>query len=253
MRLVMSASEALERSRQIQVNGRDYTLAEYVGAAPKRGIYVEGNEHNDNGLPQGFLVIQPPGAVTPAHFHEPNQFQVFVEGNARIGARPAKPLTVQYANGHTPYGPIVAFDEGVNYFTLRQHWDPGAKYVPASLPKLIKGNQRTRIRSDIGRTAGAQLGSATSPQVEIVFEKEPDGLAGWLYRLGPGQSCSLEDPADGGGQYVVVTGGALVCDGAEFPRHSICFVSPDEPAFHAVASDAGLEFLILQFPKVAQH
>ena len=49
---------------------------------------------------EGYLVA--PGAVTPAHFHEPNQFQVFVEGHGRIGAHPVTPLTVQYANGHTP-------------------------------------------------------------------------------------------------------------------------------------------------------
>ena len=92
MLLVSSAAAAMQRSRQVHVNGRDYTLAEYVGAAPKHGIYVHGNEINDNGLPQGFLVIQPPGAVTPAHFHDHNQFQVFVEGNGRIGAHPATPV-----------------------------------------------------------------------------------------------------------------------------------------------------------------
>ena len=59
MPLVSSAAAAMQRSRQVHVNGRDYTLAEYVGAAPKHGVYVHGNEVNDNGLPQGFLVIQP--------------------------------------------------------------------------------------------------------------------------------------------------------------------------------------------------
>ena len=86
MLLITSAAEAAARSRQIQVNGREYTIAEYVGAAPERGHYVAGNESNDNGLPQGFLVHQPPHAVTPAHFHEPNQFQVFVDGNGRPAA-----------------------------------------------------------------------------------------------------------------------------------------------------------------------
>ena len=56
MLLVTSAADAMQRSRQVHVNGRDYTLAEYVGAAPTKGIYVAGNEVNDNGLPQGFLV-----------------------------------------------------------------------------------------------------------------------------------------------------------------------------------------------------
>jgi hypothetical protein len=245
MLLVMSASDALERSRQIKVNGRDYTLSEYVGAAPDRGIYVDGSERNDNGLPQGFLVDQPAGAVTPAHFHEPNQFQVFVEGDARIGAFRATPLTVQYANGHTPYGPIVAFDAGVKYFTLRQRWDPGAKYMPASRDKLIKGNQRTLIKGGLG------IGGGSGAPVEVVFEREPDGLAGWQYRLSPGQACSLPDPGDGGGQYIVVTGGAMLYDGAELPRHSVVFCSPEERAFQATAGNACLDFLVLQFPRLA--
>ena len=107
MPIVTSATDALKNQRQVHVNGREYTLSEFVGAMPLRGHYQEGNESNDNGMPQGFLVTQPPGSVTPAHFHEPNQFQVFVDGSGRIGARAAPPLSVQYANGHTPYGPIV--------------------------------------------------------------------------------------------------------------------------------------------------
>jgi len=40
MLLVSSAAAAMQRSRQVHVNGRDYTLAEYVGAAPKHGIFA---------------------------------------------------------------------------------------------------------------------------------------------------------------------------------------------------------------------
>jgi hypothetical protein len=251
MLLVSTAAAALQRSRQVHVNGRDYTLAEYVGAAPKNGIYVPGNEANDNGLPQGFLVIQPPGAVTPAHFHDHNQFQVFVEGNGRIGAHPASPLTVQYANGHTPYGPIVASDTGVKYFTLRQLWDAGAKYMPASRDKLVKGNQRARVKGGLGVATDEDRAARREPLIETVFPKESDGLAGWLYRLGPSHACTLPDPADSGGQYLVITGGVMVCDGAELSRHSVAFVSPEEDACEIVAGDAGLDLLVLQFPKIA--
>jgi hypothetical protein len=241
----------MQRSCQVHVNGRDYTLAEYVGAAPKNGIYVHGNEINDNGLPQGFLVIQPPGAVTPAHFHDHNQFQVFVEGNGRIGVHPASPLTVQYANGHTPYGPIVASESGVKYFTLRQRWDAGAKYLPASRDKLIKGNQRPRVKGGLGVASDEERVARQEQLVETVFPNEADGLAGWLYRLGPGHTRTLPEPADGGGQYLVVTGGAMVTDSAELPRHSVAFVSPDEGAYRVVASRAGLDLLVLQFPILA--
>src|SRR5437016_11249689 len=166
MLLVSSAAAAMQRSRQVRVNGRDCTRAQDVGAAPEHGIYVHGNEVNDNGLPQGFLVIQPPGAVTPAHFHEPNQFQVFVEGDGRIGAHPVKPLTVQYANGHTPYGPIVATDAGIRYFTLRQRWDAGAKYLPAARDKLVKGGQRARVKGGLSAASDEERAARREQSIE---------------------------------------------------------------------------------------
>ena len=251
MALVTSAAEAMQRCRQVHVNGRDYTLAEYVGAAPTKGIYVDGNEVNDNGLPQGFLVLQPPGAVTPAHFHDHNQFQVFVEGNGRIGAYPVGPLTVQYANGHTPYGPIVASESGVKYFTLRQRWDSGAKYLPASRDMLVKGNQRARVKGGLDIASDEDRAARREPAVEIVFAKEADGMAGWLYRLGPNHTCTLPEPNGSGGQYLLVTSGAMVAEGEEFPRHSVAFVSPDEGAYQTVAGRAGLDLLVLQFPTLA--
>jgi hypothetical protein len=250
---VTSAAAAMQRSRQVHVNGRDYTLAEYVGAAPTKGIYVDGNEANDNGLPQGFLVIQPPGAVTPAHFHDPNQFQVFVEGDGRIGAHPVAPLTVQYANGHTPYGPIVASETGVKYFTLRQRWDAGAKYLPASRDKLVKGSQRARVKGSLGVSSDEDRAARREQLVETVFPAEADGLAGWLYRLGPGQACILPEPSVGGGQYLLVTAGAMVSGDEELPHNSVAFVSPDEEAFRVVAGRGGLDLLVLQFPVLAQN
>lgn len=76
---------------------------------------MDGNEANDNGLPQGFLVEQPPHSVTPPHFHEVNQFQVFGGGGCKIGKHDAAPISVHYANGHTPYGPISAGEDGFDW------------------------------------------------------------------------------------------------------------------------------------------
>ena len=252
MLLVTSATEAAGRQRQVHVNGRDYTLSAYVGAAPERGHYVSGNEANDNGLPQGFLVDQPPGAVTPAHFHEPNQFQVFVDGSGRVGAAPAPPLTVQYANGHTPYGPIVAGDAGVRYFTLRQRWDPGAKYLPASRELLRKGNQRTRIKSGIAQADDAARRARTATAVETVLALEADGLAAWVWRLGPAGTAELPAAAAGGGQYLIVTAGTLARADGPLDRLSTIYVTPEEPAVTIAAGPTGLDLLVLQFPRFGE-
>mgnify|MGYP007000427639 len=72
-------------------------------SAPLRGSYIPGNEKNDDGLPQGFLVEQPSNSVTPPHFHDYEQYQVFVDGGARLGKHVASPLSLHYARGHTPY------------------------------------------------------------------------------------------------------------------------------------------------------
>ena len=38
MLIVTSRAEAAARARNIQVNGREYTIDEYIGSAPKRGM-----------------------------------------------------------------------------------------------------------------------------------------------------------------------------------------------------------------------
>lgn len=249
MLLATQTSEAEKSRREVHVNGHDYILQEYVGNMPLRGRYVDGNEENDNGLPQGFLVYQPPGSVTPPHFHETNQFQVFVDGSGSMGKHAAAPLTVQYANGHTPYGPIVAGETGVRYFTLRQYWDPGAKYMPQSRDRLQKGNQKTRIQANIPVYEDADRCTRHQVEAEVIFEEEDDGLSARIFHLGSGDSVTLPNPASTGGQYLVVAAGDLMHDDKTFDRWSTIYVTPDEESFRAEAGESGLDLLLLAFPR----
>ncbi len=250
MLLGRSAEEARRSQRRIQVNGREYVLSAYIGAAPVRGMYVEGNEVNDNGLPQGFLVEQPPGSVTRPHFHEVNQFQVFVGGDGRLGKRAAGPLTVQFAGAHSPYGPIVAGDQGVTYFTLRAAWDPGAKYMPESRAKLTRGRQRQTLGKPVTPSDPAALRALAEPEIVPLIERAPDGMAAWLMRLGADAAAEIPDPAEGGGQYHVVVGGGLRRGGETLGRLACLFATTDEPRYAVEAGADGLEMLVLQFPKV---
>ncbi len=253
MQLLSSFDEADQRSRYVHVHGSDYLLREYVGAAPTRGTYVEGNEVNDNALPQGFLVNQPPGSVTPPHFHETNQFQVFVAGSGRMGKKPANPVTVQFAGGHTPYGPIVAFDDGVQYFTLRQCWDPGAKYMPQMREKLNRGHQRQRLAEAIPEPLLDAIGTLREPSLIELISREPDGLAAYVLRLGPGQSTEGPSGEGAGGQYHVVIRGSLRYQGAELDRLGCRFATSDEGRVHFEAGKGGLAALVLQFPALTDH
>ena len=249
MLLQTSSAEAEKTRHPINVHGQTYYISDYMGRAPVNGGYVEGYEKHDNPLPQGFLVEQPPGSATPPHFHEANQFQVVVAGGGRIGKHDTPPLSVHYANAHTPYGPVCAGADGLFYFTLRSSWDPGAKYLPDAKDKLRKGNQRARY-GGAALTDGATLAALGGASSVVLMAPEPDGLAAWLYRTGAGGRLVLPAPAGSGGQYHMVVGGAALRDGASLTAWSCLFVTPDEPALAIDAGPAGLELLVMQYPDI---
>jgi len=215
-----------------------------------------GNESNGNQQPQGFLVNQPAGAITHPHFHESNQFQVFVDGSGRFGKQPAVPLTVQYASGHTPYGPIVAGAQGVVYFTLRQRWDPGAKYMPEMRDRLQRGRQRQALCADLPVQSAKALAQRKDNDTLCFLGPEADGLCGTLLSLAPHAHIDLADPAAGAGQYHVVVAGSMCADAEHVQEHGESLLGPlscqyafaDNGSLHAIAGADGLQLLVLRFP-----
>ena len=113
-----------------------YYATMYMGAPPSAAPAEMRAANADRQAPQAYLVEQPRRATVPPHFHDTDQFQVFVAGAASFGKHRVEPVTVHYAGGHTPYGPIVTAGEGTHYFTLRKHWDSGGKPMPASHDQL---------------------------------------------------------------------------------------------------------------------
>jgi hypothetical protein len=106
------------------------------------------------------------------------------------------------------------------------------------------------VKGGLAVSSDAERSARSGVSVETVFPLEADGLAGWLYRLGPGDECTLPEPSKSGGQYLVVTAGALIMENAELARHSAAFIRPAEPAFRVVAGQSGLDLLVLQFPRL---
>ena len=239
MILAKSLAEArAQRTHLVHPDGRDTWVSRVFTAS------AETPE-----TPMALFVEKKAQAIIPPHFHEVNQFQVVVEGQGTLGKHTVQPWTVHYTNGFTGYGPLCAAAAGLAFFTLRNRFDAGgAHYFPAGQSFMQPAPKRHHIVGPLLLSSPAALQGLQSETCDTVLAPEADGLAAWFLRLGPGRHTHAPDPAQGGGQYLLVAGGTLLHDGVMLPRLSCVYVSADAGpcALHSGAD--GLEALILQFP-----
>lgn len=203
--------------------------------------------------PVAFLVEKRPGGITRPHFHRADQYQVVVGGSGKMGLHDTGSIAVHYTDAFSAYGPIVAADDGIAWFTLRPGWDPGAKYMESP-------DNRAELRASRGEHTHwetttepvpaldeAALKGVVSVACERVLEGE-HGLATWRYRLPRGATLDGPDPSAGGGQFWLVLAGSLAARGsALFGVNSTIFVGPTDGALAVTAGPGGAEALCLQF------
>jgi len=199
--------------------------------------------------PQAFLVqvLDPGGSIQP-HFHDVDQFQVIVQGDGVIGKKPLRPITAQYADAYTPYGPIISRDDGISFFTLRQSASAGHFHMPGSRDKM-------RVRA--GRNIAAQFQTGEIPksandQVWLPLQQSEDGLRMDGIRLGP-HTTAAPPPSDGGCQFYLVCSGSLVHEGQALPTQSLIYVEIGEAPPALLAGPDGAEVMLLQFPKASDR
>ena len=223
-------SEAVARNA-VQVSKEGASATDFIG---KR---AETSDH-----PLAFLVNGPPEFVIPPHFHEIDQYQIFVGGSATLGKHTVLPGSVHYADAYTPYGPITATEDGFNYITLRPRSIIGYHEMPGGGP-LLKPVNEARGRRGRMLVADIAPGQTRESSSEPLFE-EPDGIA--AYRLSAGPGAVLPQPdVDHGGAYYVVLEGTVTADGTAYPPRSTIWVGQGEapPAMIAGAEGASVAFM----------
>jgi hypothetical protein len=167
-------------------------------------------------------------------------------------------IAVHYTGPYTAYGPIVAAEEGLHWFTLRNGWDPGARYMPDERAGLRAGRATHPHREAVAEVPGvltqAELALLTGVQCEPLMAPSADGVATWRYRLAPGASVTGPDPAGGGGQFwLLLAGGMAATDSRMLSVHSCVFVPPEAEALSPRAGAEGAEMLCMQFAVRARH
>lgn len=247
MPCAVSSSEALPRRRIVRShgNGTGHGCTDFIG----RHAHGESSDG-----PEAFLVDMSPGEVILPHFHEVDQYQVFLKGDGRFGRRAVCLPAVHYVDRCTGYGPIrAAAGGGYSYFVLHAERDPGAVYRhrPDYRSRLRPGRRRHRLVDGLAPSAAAALRARTEPARETVLDDGGfgDGLGACLIRVGPGQEGAATSSAATGGQFILVLNGSLELDGGEYPPWSPVYLSPGEPPLKLRAGAGGLEALVLDFPR----
>ena len=254
--MILTADSAAARATNRRKTGNGWNTA-FIGK--NRNTLRDGEAAPDAGViyPMAFLVEKEANAVVRPHFHAADQFQIITQGGGRLGRHDIGTVAVHYTDAWSAYGPIVAAGEGVSWFTLRNTWDPGARYMPGSRDQLraarAKFQHRESTSGAMAAWSEAELGKlAAADQVTEI--EAADGLGSWRFRLPALGTATGLDPNNGGGQFWVVLSGNASCNGsALLPVESCVFVGPEDPALPVVAGPAGAELLCVQFPVLARH
>jgi hypothetical protein len=243
MPILASADAArVNRRRGSAADGVTFWHTLYLGTTRYNMAPGEADPAADVLFPMAFLVEQDPGSTAQSHFHQQDQFQLVVGGHAIMGTHEVRPLTVHFSGAYTAYGPIRADkDDGVHYFTLRNGFDPGARFM--SMPE-----NRVTLRSVPGRKHREAVNGPLA-EAEIALPQEADGMGAWRYRIGAGERVLGPDPATGRGQYWIVADGTMLVADETLPRLSCSFVNPNETPLEAVAGPDGLDVVVMQFPR----
>lgn len=226
----VAQSEA--RIKQVKVAG---------GVGERHGYIGEPGELTQSS--QAFLVVRPfAGARIEPHFHDVDQFQVVVDGDGRMGKKSVKPITFQYADAFTPYGPIVA-NEKLSFFTLRNICSGGFWQMPGNR-HVMPGRAGRNIEGLFDLEQGVPAAGRVTR--EELMERQEDGVAAVGFRLGAGARTSGM-AAEGKGQFYLVCAGSIMANGKVLGANSIVRVEPDEPTLDLAAGDEGAQVLALQF------
>ena len=196
--------------------------------------------------------LQAHESVSP-HFHGVTMFQLFIAGSGTIGNRgqELKPLTIQFKDHHTAYGPIVAGPHGLSFVAMRMRTSNSAPVYldrPGYRDQLKPSKRRNLTSAPVSFSIAPVMAARTEPVWEPYLEAD-DGLSAKLVRLGGDMSVQGPDPKIAGGYYVFVGNGSLIHEGEELPLWSMIVVENTEEAFEIRAGGKGAEVLVLQYPR----
>lgn len=188
------------------------------------------------------------------HFHGVSMFQLFIAGSGTIGNRgqQLKPLTIQFKDHHTAYGPITAGPQGLSFVALRMftgNSEPVYLNVEGYRDRLKPSKRRNLTSEPVAFSIEPLLRSKKDVSWETLLKGEDDEMHASVVRLGAGMTVEGPDPRQSGGYYVFVGNGSIMQGGNELALWSMVVVENTESPYTIQAGKDGAEVLVLEFPK----
>jgi hypothetical protein len=199
--------------------------------------------------PTVFLYEQPADQTLAAHFHHNNEFQVFVEGNGKVGARVVKPVTVHYAGAYTAYGPIVAGPAGLKYFTIRTVHESGAVLVSKAQGRWPAGPRRQATSKPFGIRPTNELESLHESNTAVILPCEEDGLSVTSVELPPRTALPPTSVGAGDGVFLLILAGSLLGAEEQLNEYESLYVTADTGLPALRAGERGAHLLVLIPPR----
>jgi rubredoxin len=183
-----------------------------------------------------------------AHFHEVDQFQVIMEGSGDFGRHRVEPYHVHFSRAHTPYGPLLSDkDTGWCFLVLRTRFDAGAQRFPQHLERL-KSIPDRKPWQVTARATFPERGDDVAVR-EIPEIRDDQALFTQTISMAPGAHMTTPDQRGGDGQFIVAVKGSFMHGDAEKQAPAVILVKRDEPPVQLQAGPAGVEAIIMNFPK----
>lgn len=182
--------------------------------------------------------------VALTHAHPVAQWQIYVSGVAKLAKKQVLPVTIQYTDEWTPYGPIEVAKEG---FALLALW-PKPNEETYEMPKdadLIREKLRGKPHRMLLKQIEVVDETSTTKSATTLIEEADVWARRW--RLPAGASLETPDPAQGGGQFFVPVQGSVEFDGREYPRWSTVYVGPHDGQIVLRAGKGGADVIGTQF------
>jgi hypothetical protein len=200
--------------------------------------------------PQGFLVdLYPPHGRTGAHFHDVDQFQVFMGApGAWYQRTPLDGPHLHYSDAYTTYGPFGTGSVPMSFFTLRPRAASQTRYMPRERAHLVPGGARRNLSVDLVPFLNRSVGPGESTAV-VLIEPDVGGLAAHLLIAGNGGALPAVGSTPSGGRYYCVLRGGVIHDGVSYGTMSLGWNEPTAGFGELRADESGCAVLVLQYPQ----